>query len=159
MAIFGLHGLTPPSEAPPLRQPLPVLHGLSQLRGSTLAPRHVTSNEMSHGEVWTMDGEAPAMDAEAPAGCHWACDVCARPITVVCLSRLLGLVSAVRTAHGAHLCGGKVELEEVEEAGEEVEEGLLDEVEGGVAEDRPWWLFSGHHSRASVANPISWPEG
>jgi hypothetical protein len=32
---------------------------------------------------------------------------------------------------------GKVELEEVEEAGEEVEEGLLDEVEGGVAEDRP----------------------
>ena len=54
---------------------------------------------------------------------------------------------------------GKVELEEVEEAGEEVEEGLLDEVEGGVAEDRPWWLLSGHHSRASVANPISWPEG
>ena len=36
---------------------------------------------------------------------------------------------------------------------------LLDEVEGGVAEGRPWWLFSGHHSRASVANPISWPEG
>ena len=54
---------------------------------------------------------------------------------------------------------GKVGLEEVEEAGEEVEEGLLDEVEGGVAEDRPWWLFSGHHSRASVVNPISWPEG
>ena len=54
---------------------------------------------------------------------------------------------------------GKVELEEVEEAGEEVEEGLLDEVEGGVAEGRPWWLFSGHHSRASVANPISWPVG
>ena len=54
---------------------------------------------------------------------------------------------------------GKVELEEVEEAGEGVEEGLLDEVEGGVAEDRPWWLLSGHHSRASVANPISWPEG
>ena len=31
---------------------------------------------------------------------------------------------------------GKVELEEVEEAGEEVEEGLLDGVEGG-AEGRP----------------------
>ena len=37
-AISGLHGLTPPSEAPPLRRPLPVLHGLTQLRGSTPAP-------------------------------------------------------------------------------------------------------------------------
>ena len=54
---------------------------------------------------------------------------------------------------------GKLGLQEVEEAGEGVEEGLLDAVEGGVAEGRPWWLFSGHHSRASVANPISWPEG
>ena len=33
--------------------------------------------------------------------------------------------------------GGKLGLEEVEEAGEEVEEGLLDGVEGGVAEGRP----------------------
>ena len=32
---------------------------------------------------------------------------------------------------------GKVGLEEVEEADEEVEEGLLDGVEEGVAEDRP----------------------
>ena len=36
----------------------------------------------------------------------------------------------------AHIVG-KVGLEEVEEAGEEVEEGLLDGVEEGVAEDRP----------------------
>ena len=54
---------------------------------------------------------------------------------------------------------GKVGLEEVEEAGEEVEEGLLNEVEGVVAEDRPWWLFCGHHGRASVGRPSSWPEG
>ena len=61
---------------------------------------------------------------------------------------------AVRTSRS-----GKLGLQEVEEAGEEVEEGLLDEVEGGVAEDRPWWLFGGHHSRASVSTPISWPVG
>ena len=54
---------------------------------------------------------------------------------------------------------GKVELEEVEEAGEEVEEGLLDEVEGG-AEGRPrWHPGQGHRSRASVGTSISWPEG
>ena len=32
---------------------------------------------------------------------------------------------------------GKLGLQEVEEAGEEVEEGLLDGIEGGVAEGRP----------------------
>ena len=52
---------------------------------------------------------------------------------------------------------GKLGLEEVEEAGEEVEEGLLDEVERGVAEGRPRWLLCGHHGRASVGRPSSWP--
>ena len=50
---------------------------------------------------------------------------------------------------------GKLGLEEVEEAGEEVEEGLLDGVERGVAEGRPQWLLCGHHGRASVGRPSS----
>ena len=50
---------------------------------------------------------------------------------------------------------GKVGLEEVEEAGEEVEEGLLDGVEGVVAEGRPRWPLCGHHGRASVGRPSS----
>ena len=49
----------------------------------------------------------------------------------------LGRVSAVCGARARTSRRGKVGLEEVEEAGEEVEEGLLDGVEEGVAEDRP----------------------
>ena len=54
---------------------------------------------------------------------------------------------------------GKLGLQEVEEAAEEVEEGLLDEIEG-VAEGRPR-CYPGqvHRSRASVWTSISWPEG
>ena len=48
----------------------------------------------------------------------------------------LGRVSAARLAARTSR-SGKVGLQEVEEAGEGVEEGLLDAVEGGVAEDRP----------------------
>ena len=63
---------------------------------------------------------------------------------------------SVRAGHAARTSpAGKLGLEEVEEAGEEVEEGLLDEVEGGVAEDRPRWPLCGHHGRASVGRPSS----
>ena len=50
-------------------------------------------------------------------------------------------------------------LLEVEEAGEEAEEGLLDVVEGMVAEGRLRCPLAGHRGRASVGRPCSWPEG
>ena len=54
---------------------------------------------------------------------------------------------------------GKVGLEEVGEAGKKVEEGLLDEVEGGCRGPTAVLPWAGHRSRASVSTPFSRPEG
>ena len=148
---------SPPTEAPGGPQPAP-----------TVARRH-SSEELGlfdprpFRKPWQL--RADPSDAFQRAGvicecwtrgrCAWEGGRARSPRPHAC-SR--AAPQAVREGHAARTSrAGKVGLQEVEEAGAEVEEGLLDRVERGVAEDRPRWPMPGHRSRASVSAPPPWP--